>query len=83
MVIFEKKVKTKSDQTTHKKYDINFCVDITKLHRLKKISSGEHAPKPPSKAHGFAMRSKFSQLKKKSWPPPPKSWLRPRSTLLQ
>ena len=40
-------------------------------------------PNPPSKAHGFAMRSmslrdtqipKSEKKKKNSWPPPPKSW---------
>ena len=41
-------------------------------------------PNPPSKAHGFAMRSmslrdmQFSKSEKKnSWPPPAKSWGRP------
>ena len=45
---------------------------------------GGHAPEPPSKAHGFAMRSmslrdmQISKSEKKILPPPPaKSWGRP------
>ena len=41
-------------------------------------------PNPPSKAHGFAIRSMSlcdmqisKSIKKNSWPPPPKSWGRP------
>ena len=59
----------------------------TKTHQMapfKKISWGNIPPNPPSKAHGFAMRSmslatcKFPNLKKKFLAPPPaKSWGRP------
>ena len=53
----------------------------TKLHHLKKISRGGMPPNPPSKVHGFAMRSmslrdmQISKSGKKFLgPPPAKSW---------
>ena len=59
----------------------------TKAHQIApfiKIFSGGMPPNPPSKAHGFAMRSMSlrdmqisKSQKKNSWPPPPKSWGRP------
>ena len=54
-----------------------YTLKCTKLHRFKKNFLGEHAPEPPSNAHGFAMRSmslRDMQIpkseKKISWPPP-------------
>ena len=50
---------------------------------LKKFLEGTMPPNPPSKAHGFAMRSmtlrymQISKSEKKFLVPPPKSWLRP------
>ena len=56
----------------------------TKLHHFKKFSRGSMPPNPPSKAHGFAMRSmslrdmQISKSEKKILAPPPaKSWRRP------
>ena len=50
MLIFGKKVKTKSDKNTPQK-----APNCTKLHQIaqfKKKFPGEHAPEPPSNAHG-------------------------------
>ena len=64
MVIFKKFLKTKSDKI------------YTKTHHFKKILE-EHAPDPPSKAHGFAMRSmslcdmQIYKSEKKILAPPP------------
>ena len=56
----------------------------TKWHHFKQFSLGGMPPNPPSKAHGFAMRSmslrdmQISKSEKKNFlAPPAKSWRRP------
>ena len=62
-------LKTKSDQNIHQ--------NAPNCTILKKFLGGGMPPNPPSKAHGFAMRSmslRNMQIsksgKKNSWPPP-------------
>ena len=76
MVILEKFLKTKSDQNIHQ--NAQNCTI------LKNFLGGGMPTNPPSKAHGFAMRSMslrdmqiYKSGKKNSWPPPAKSWGRP------
>ena len=67
---FSNFLNTKSDQNI-------LQIKRTKLHHFKKFSrGGGHAPEPPSKAHGFTMRSmslrdmQISKSEKKLLPPP-------------